>query len=176
MKSRMRQILCVFLLGFLPWGIAESQQLAAPEPADSAKSSSIAEQAGTVVDSTAAGRPDASTVAGPGSALVAGDAGQPASGATGSQAEGEKGRTTARKALTERASRLGDMFSPYNIVAALVVLLAAYIAIRVFTLAVDLLAARFGQHRLKLMKLVPVVRITTWVLAIELKTSALWML
>lgn len=85
---------------------------------------------------------------------------------TGKKAD-EKPKGTGM-GLKDTASRLGDVFSPGKILAAAVVLLIAYLAIRITAFVLGLVAERMGQYRLKLMKLVPIIRIFTWITAIYL--------
>ena len=82
----------------------------------------------------------------------------------------EKAETggTAQKELKGTASRLEDMFSPGKILAAVVIFLAAYLIIRILMFVLTVLGERVSQHRLKFMKLIPIVRISTWLLAVHL--------
>lgn len=85
--------------------------------------------------------------------------------AEGAQAAKEGGSETRAK-VQQTAEKLTDVFSPAKLVASFVVLAFAWLTIRVSTWILTLLGERFGRHRLKFAKLVPIVRILTWTLAV----------
>ncbi|MFT5365398.1 MAG: small-conductance mechanosensitive channel [Candidatus Latescibacterota bacterium] len=68
----------------------------------------------------------------------------------------------ATQQLSETAGRLGNIFSLGNIVAALFIWLGTYLSVRIMTWLIGIASGRFGQYRLKLMMLVPIVRILMW--------------
>lgn len=74
---------------------------------------------------------------------------------------GDEGKK-ATKQLTETAERLGDIFAAGNIIAALFLLASTYVLVWLMTWLIGIAAERFGQYRLKLMMLVPIVRILMW--------------
>jgi small-conductance mechanosensitive channel len=83
-------------------------------------------------------------------------------------------RKKATKQLSETAGRIGNIFSLGNILAALFILLGTYISIRVMSWLIGIAAERFGQYRLKLMMLVPIVRILMWSAALYLVVTGIF--
>ena len=81
-------------------------------------------------------------------------------------ASGVREQTTRQ--LSETASRVRNIFSLGNIFAAVFILIATYASVRLMTWLIGIGAARFGQYRLKLMMLIPIVRILMWAGAIYL--------
>ena len=76
----------------------------------------------------------------------------------GASTEGKK----VPKQLTATAERLGGIFSAGNVIAALFLIVTAYISVWLMTWLIGIVAERFGQYRLKLMILVPIIRILIW--------------
>lgn len=72
----------------------------------------------------------------------------------------------ATQQLSQTAERLGGIFSLGNILAALLMLMGTYLLVRIITWLIGIAATRFGQYRLKLMMLIPIVRILMWAGAI----------
>lgn len=85
----------------------------------------------------------------------------PDTSATAGSNAGEGDKKTTEQ-LSKTAERLGDIFSVGNILAALFIWLGTYVSVRIITWLIGIGADRFGQYRLKLMMLVPIVRIVMW--------------
>ncbi|MGH7663530.1 MAG: mechanosensitive ion channel family protein [Gemmatimonadaceae bacterium] len=69
-------------------------------------------------------------------------------------------------AFRERASGIGDVVSAADILLVIVVLVLTYAVIRLTALIAGALAARYTRRRFALMQVLPIVRITLWMLAI----------
>lgn len=80
-------------------------------------------------------------------------------------------RKKAAEQITKAKERLGDIFSLGSILAALFVLGGTYVSVRLMTWLIGVGAVRFGQYRLKLMMLIPIVRILMWGAAIYIIIS-----
>jgi len=74
----------------------------------------------------------------------------------------------ATQQISETADRLGDIFSVGNVLLALFILVGTYLSVRIMTWLIGVTATRFGQYRLKLMMLIPIVRILMWASALYL--------
>ncbi len=83
-------------------------------------------------------------------------------------------RKKATEQLSKTAGKLGNIFSLGNIVAAFFILVGTYFCVRLMTWLIGIAAERFGQYRLKLMMLIPVVRILMWSAAIYLVISGIF--
>ena len=83
-------------------------------------------------------------------------------------------RKKAAAQLSKTAGQLGNIFSMGNIVAALFILVGTYVCVRIMTWLIGIAAERFGQYRLKLMMLIPIVRILVWTSAIYLIISGIF--
>ena len=83
-------------------------------------------------------------------------------------------RKKATEQLSATAGKLGNIFSLGNIVAALFILLGTYLSVWLMTWLIGISAERFGQYRLKLMMLIPIVRILMWSSAIYLIISGIF--
>lgn len=76
------------------------------------------------------------------------------------QASGPAGQ--AVEAVRDRAADLGELISAPDILLALAILGATYYLIRAVAFLADTLARRMPRHRLTLLQLVPLVRISLW--------------
>lgn len=85
---------------------------------------------------------------------------------TVSDSTAKSGPGNAGSKVKQTAERLTDVFSPAKIVASIIVLLVGWVSIRLSTWILTLGGERFSRHRLKFAKLVPIVRICIWTLAI----------
>ena len=79
-------------------------------------------------------------------------------------AQGTAGPSASQavEAVRERAADLGELISAADILFALAILGATYYLIRAITSLADALAHRMPRHRLTLLQLVPLVRISLW--------------
>ena len=77
-------------------------------------------------------------------------------------------RTQTTKQLSETASRVTGFFSLGNVFVTIVIVISTYLSVRIMTWLIGIGADRFGQYRLKLMMLIPIVRILVWAGAIYL--------